>query len=285
MDVECVADYRCTLGEGPVWHPDEHVLFWVDITAGRLFRYDPIRDAHACVHEADVISGLTMEHDGSLLLFMDGGRVGRWANGTLDAVTTVVDGEADTRFNDVIADPAGRVFCGTMPTDTRGGRLYRLDVDGTATRLADGIGIPNGMGFTRDRSEFYFTETEASAIYRYTYDETTGRLSERRPFVRTPDTPGLPDGMTVDADGCVWSARWNGGCVVRYDPTGNELTRVELPAQKATSVAFGGPDLDQLYVTSGGGDDRPAQGPRAGALFRLEPGVSGREEFRSDIDI
>ncbi|QLG27144.1 SMP-30/gluconolactonase/LRE family protein [Halorarum halophilum] len=283
MSLERVTNHECELGEGPVWHPGEERLYWVDITAGELLRYDPAADASECVHEADVIGGVTVQRDGSLLLFMDGGRVGRWRDGDLETVGTPV--ESDTRFNDVIADPLGGVFCGTMPSSDRGGTLYRLDTDGNATAIEDDVAIPNGMGFTRERDRFYFTETEARTIYRYAYDGGTGAVSDRRPFVRSSDAPGVPDGLTVDAEDCVWSARWDGGCVVRYDPDGAELERYDVPAEKVTSVAFGGPDLDELYVTSAGGDDRPAQGEWAGALFRLDVGVSGREEFRSDVPL
>lgn len=285
MTLELVADHQCELGEGPVWHPDERRLYWVDITAGRLLLYDPASGESECVHETDVVSGLTIQRDGSLLLFMDAGRVAHWRDGEVVAVSTVTPDVGDSRFNDVIADPRGRVYCGTMPTADRGGRFYRLDTDGSITRIEDDVDIPNGMGFTRDRSHLYFTETEAATIYRYRYDESTGALSDREAFVRSPDTPGLPDGMTVDAEGQLWSARWEGGCVVQYDAAGTEMERIDVPAAKVTSVAFGGPDLEQLYVTTAGGDDRATEGRSAGGLFRLDPGVTGVEEFRSDVSL
>jgi len=283
MQFEYVADFECELGEGAVWHPDDRRLYWVDITTGRLLRYSPATNTSECIHREDAISAVTIQRDGSLLLFLNRGRVARW-DGGIETVSTVAPAERDTRFNDVIADPAGRVFCGTMPTADRGGRLFRLDTDGSLDRLEDGIAIPNGLGFTLDRGRLYFTETEAETIHRYRYDESTGAISDRRTFVEATD-PGEPDGMTVDSEGCVWSARWKGGSIVRYSADGNELARYEVPARKVTSVAFGGEDLDQLYVTTGGGDDRPDQGEHAGALFRCEPGVTGVEAFRSDIDL
>ena len=285
MSVERAVDCACELGEGPIWHPDEERLYWVDIDAGRVHRFDPATETHDVAYETDVVSGITVQRDGSLLMFMDRRRVGHLVDGDLAAVERVVDQKEESRFNDVVADPAGRVFCGTMPTDSRGGRLHRLDTDGTTTVVAEGVGIPNGMGFTRDRTRMYFTETEADTIYRYAYDESTGELSDREWFVTTPETPGLPDGLTVDAAGAVWSARWEGGCVVRYDPDGTEVERIDLPAEKVTSVAFGARDLDRLYVTTGGGLNRPTDGPGAGALFRLDPGVGGRAEFRSAVDL
>ena len=283
MDLERVADFACELGEGPVWHPDEARLYWVDIDAGRLLRYDPASGDAECVYRTDVVTGVTVQEDGSLLLFMDEGRVGRWVDGELADSATVV--ESDTRFNDVIADPAGRVFCGTMPGEDRGGVLYRLDADGTADVVERDVAVPNGMGFTGDRERFYFTESDENVVYRYAYDDSTGAVTDRERFVTTEGTPGVPDGMTVDAEGCLWSARWKGSCVVRYGDDGRELARYDVPAEKVTSVTFGGPHLGQLYVTTAGGHERPEMGEYAGALYRFDPDVSGVEEFRSAVTL
>lgn len=280
MTHDVVADHHCKLGEGPVWHTDERRLYWTDITAGRLFRYDPATGDSECVYEDDIVSSVTIQRDGSLLVFMDRGRVGHWCDGEMETVATVVD--SATRFNDVMADPAGRVFCGTMPGKNCGGSLYRLDRDGTTTEIESDVAIPNGMGFTPDRQHCYFTETDAETIYRYNYDGATGELTGRQPIVRTDDEPGSPDGLTVDCEGCLWSAHWQDGCVVRYTPDGAELARYDLPAHETTSVTFGGRGLDELYVTSGG-DDRPDSGAHAGALFMMSPDVSGVAEFRSEI--
>ena len=288
---ELIADYECHTGEGPIWHPDEERLYWVDIPNGRLFRYDPATGDHEQCHDTDVIGGVTVQEDGSLLLFEDRGRVEIWRDGETETVIEEIPGETDSRFNDVVADPAGRVFCGTMPTDERGGRLYRLDRDATYTEVEDDVAIPNGMGFTPDRESMYFTETEARAIYRYDYDEETGDLTDRRTFVSVEDEEGFPDGMTVDAEGHVWSARWDGGCLVRYDPGGTEVGRIEFPARKVSSVAFGGPDLSDAYVTTALGPGEGAAGTKddegegAGALFRIAPGVGGVPEFRSAIGL
>lgn len=283
MTIECVAETGCDLGEGPIWHPGEQRLFWVDITAGKLHTFDPRRDEHECVFDADVIGGFTIQRDGSLLLFMDGGQVGHYRDGSLETVERIVD--SSTRFNDVIADPAGRVFCGTMPTSDRGGSLYRLDPDGSTREIESDVAVPNGMDFSPDRQNFYFTESNAQTIYRYAYDESTGEVSDRDRFVHTPDGPGIPDGMTVDASGCLWSARWEGGCVVRYDATGTELDRFEVPATKPTSVCFGGDGLEDLYVSSATAETDQESTQKGGALFRLARAGQGVVEFRSDISL
>ncbi len=285
MEPEIVADYACVTGEGPLWHPDEGRLYWVDIPAGRMFRYDPATGAHQECYSGEVVGGFTIQEDGALLLFMARGAVAVWRGGDLDYVLDEIPDERESRFNDVIADPAGGVFCGTMPTGERPGRLYRLDTDRSITAVLDGIGCSNGMGFTPDRRRMYYTDSRAREIYLFDYDETSGAIANRRLFVQTPEGEGVPDGMTVDAEGCVWSARWDGRCVVRYAPDGTEERRVQFPARKVSSVTFGGEDYADMYVTTAGGDKKEQEGAGAGALFRLNAGVRGVPEFCSRIGL
>jgi D-xylonolactonase len=286
MQPELIADYACITGEGPLWHAGEQRVYWVDIPRGRLFRYDPATDRHEQLLEGEALGGFTVQADGSLLLFMARGAVQVWRDGAISRVVLPeIPDERATRFNDVFADPRGRVFCGTMPTNERLGRLYRLDPDGTLTRLLDDIGCSNGMGLTPDRKQLYYTDSGKREIYLFDYDEATGAISNQRLFVRTPDDEGLPDGMTVDAEGFVWSARWDGGCLVRYAPDGSEERRIAFPAKKVSSVIFGGPDYTDMYVTTAGGDNKPQEGAGAGALFRLNLGIRGVPEFVSRVGI
>jgi len=284
IEPERIADYACTTGEGPLWHPDEQCVYWVDIPKGRLFRYTPATGQHGqCFESHDAIGGFTIQEDGALLLFMARGAVQLWRDGELTPVIDDIPDEVTTRFNDVIADPEGRVFCGTMPTQSRLGRLYRLDPDRRLTKLLDGIGVSNGMGFTPDLKHLYYTDSPTRNIYRFDYDRATGNIANRRVFVQTPDGEGVPDGLTVDAEGCVWSARWDGGVLVRYTPDGEEVLRIPFPARKVSSVTFGGPDYTDIYVTTAGGDQKAREGDGAGALFRLRLGIQGKPEFRSKI--
>lgn len=285
--VERVADIRAHTGEGPLWHPDDRRLYWVDIPAGRLYRYDPSTDEYDHVYETDgtPLGGFTIEADGALLLFTHGS-INRWCPET-ETVEPVTEIDAETRFNDVIADPEGRVFCGTMPGERELGDLYRLDLDGTATVVREAVDIANGMGFSSDHETFYFTESEAHRIYAFEYDRSTGELSNERTFVEIPPNDGIPDGMTVDEDEYIWSARWNGGRVVRYDPDGTPVGEIDCPARKVSSVTFGGPDYRDLYLTTALTDgDRATEGAGAGALFRVpDVGVRGVPEFRSRIGV
>ncbi len=285
MQPELIADYRCETGEGPLWHPAEKRVYWTDIPAGRVFRYDPATGTHEICYTGDVVGGFTVQADGSLLFFMEKGAVSVWRDGELSTVIDEIPEERETRFNDVIADPEGRVFCGTMPTPERPGRLYRLDVDGTLHRVLNEVGISNGMGFTADRRTMYFTDTPTLNIYRFDYDRLTGEISNREVFATATADDGMPDGMTVDAQGCVWSARWDGGCLVRYTPDGVEDRRIAFPVRKVSSLTFGGEDCTDVYVTTAGGNVRHVDGEHAGALFRLNLGIRGVPEFYSRIGL
>ncbi len=284
MQPELIADYQCVTGEGPLWHPMERRVYWGDIPEGRLFRYNPYTRRHEQIYDGRVVGGYTIQSDGSLLLFMDRCSVAVFRDGDLEFLVDQLDDELDNRFNDVIADPAGRVFCGTMPTDDgRPARLYRMDTDGTITTVLDDVGLSNGMGFTTDLSLMYYTDSLARKIYLFDYDVESGELSDQRVFVETPDDGSIPDGMTVDAEDHVWSARWDGSSLYRYAPDGSEVGRIEFPAKKVSSVIFGGRDLTDMYVTTAGGQDKPNEGAGAGALFRVNVGVRGKPEFLSRV--
>ena len=288
MEPELIADYACVTGEGPLWHPDEGRLYWLDIPPGKLFRYDPQTGQHEQCYQADeAIGGFTIQEDGALLLFGARGAISLWRGGETTPIIPEIAAEADGRFNDVIAAPGGRVFCGTMPTDAHDGRLYRLDPDRTLTTLLEGVTVSNGLGFTPDRRGLYHTDTSKGTITLFDFDEATGAISNGRPFLdlQGDRSEGMPDGMTVDAEGCIWSARWDGSVLIRYAPDGRELQRVQFPALKVSSAVFGGPDYGDLYVTTAGGHDKAGNGPGAGALFRLRPGVGGVPEFRSRIAV
>ncbi len=286
MEPRVIANVDCFTGEGPLWHPDEKVIYWVDIPNGHLYRYDPTTEAHELVFSGPPIGGFTIQEDGALLLFMAQGAVGIWREGQeLEMVIEQIPAEVNTRFNDVIADPAGRVFCGTMPAGDRPAHLYRLDPDGTLTLLLDNVRLSNGMGFTPDRQGLYYTDTRRQTIYYFDYDETTGTLRNQRIFVEVPEAEdeGHPDGMTVDAEGNVWSARWDGHCVVAYNPQGKELSRIAFPVPKVSCITFGGEAYTDIYVTTASTGNRETEGPLAGSLFHLNLGIKGVPEFRSKI--
>jgi sugar lactone lactonase YvrE len=168
----------------------------------------------------------------------------------------------------------------------RPGRLYRLDTDGSLHVVLEGVTVSNGMGFTPDRRHMYYTDTRPRRIYRFDYDEQTGALSNQQVWLQVPEGAGGPDGMTVDAEGYVWSARWDGSALYRYTPEGVEQLRIPFPARKVSSASFGGVDLSELYVTTAlSGGSREAEGDGAGGLFRLRPGVRGLPDFFSRVHL
>lgn len=283
MEPKIVADTKLATGEGPLWHPMEEKLYWLDIPNGCLLRYDPTTGSHEQVYKGEEIGGFAIQEDGDLLLFMAKGAVKLWRNGELTTIIAEIPDERETRFNDVIADPEGRVFCGTMPSKDRLGRLYRLDTDGFLTKILDDIGCSNGMGFTLDRKQMYYTDSPKKAIYLFDYDRATGEISNQRVFFNVPAGEGVPDGMTVDADGYIWTARWDGGCLVRIAPDGTEDFRITFPAKKVSSLTFGGKEYKDIYVTTAGGNNREEEGSGAGALFHLNRDIQGLPEFFSRI--
>jgi solute:Na+ symporter, SSS family len=282
-NMETVVESQSKLGEAPIWHPAEECLYWADIDRGQLHRYDPAQGKHEVVLQGRPIAGITYQVDGSLLLFRDRGTVDVYRNGRIQkTLITEIPDEVETRFNDVIADPRGRVFCGTLKSGDRLGRLYRLDPDGSYQIVLKGIGCSNGLGFTRDLKRMYYTDSTARTIWVFDYDVETGNLSNGQVFAKI-EPPALPDGLTVDDEDNVWSAMWDGSCVVCYRPDGSIKAKVELPTEKITSVMFGGPEMSELYITSAGNDEASGNIGQAGDLFRIKPGVRGRREFPSRI--
>lgn len=286
MDYEIIAQYDCKCGEGPLWHPQEKAVYWTDIENSRLFRYDTKTGKSAMIFNQRQVGGFTLQADGSLLLFMDRGSIGVLRNGKMTPIIEEIPAERNNCFNDVIADPEGRVFAGTKATKDCKGRLYRFETDGSYQILLEGRECPNGMGFTADLKTLYFTDAFVREIYRFDYDRRTGSMKNQRIVVKLDDSDGYPDGMTVDSEGYLWSAVWDGASVRRYTPEGKEVKRINLPAKKTSSLMFAGDDLTQMYVTTAGGDKKEENGEHAGALLRVKNhGAKGVPEFTSRVRI
>ncbi len=283
LQPELIADYACETGENPLWHAQEQRLYWTDIPRGRLFRYDPVTGLHQQIYQARPVGGFTVQADGSLLLFMDHGTVALWRGGVLTEMIAEIPAERESRFNDVIADPAGRVFCGTMSTPTEKGRLYRLDCDGSLHVVLEGIGCSNGMAFSPDGKGFYYTDSFAHEIYLFDYDIADGSISNQRVFKRFAPDDGFPDGATLDAQGRLWCALWDGSAVVRLDNDGTVQQQIPLPVGKVSSLTFGGAGYGDMYITTAGGNDKATEGALAGGLFRLRGIAKGVPEFVSRV--
>ena len=278
--IEVLINEHCELGENPLWNPDNGCLYWEDIPGGKVHRYDLAGDRHEIIYHGEPVGGFTFQANGDLLLFRVNDLALLHPNGQVDVLRTFAD-DGMRRFNDVIADPEGRVFGGTIGRTAESGGLYRVDRDGTITLLFRGTGCSNGMGFAPDLRTFYWTCSTARKIYRFPYDQQTGELGERSVFYAAQEGEGIPDGMTVDRDGHVWSARWDGYALVHHAPDGAVLDRIRFPVAKVSSVCFGGPNLDQFFITTAGG--QPGTNTADGAVYQMAAGTSGPAEFKSRI--
>ncbi len=285
MIAELIADYACHLGENPLWHPLEHKLYWTDITTGRLFRFDPSSREHDQIFTGRPVGGFTFQADGGLLLFMDRGTIAVWNDGELRELLPSLPDEFDSRFNDVFADTAGRVFCGTMSTYHHRGRLYRLDTNGRLHLILENIGCSNGIAISTDQKSLFYTDSFARQIYCFDYDAATGNICNQSPFATFDEDDGLPDGITLDTNGRLWAALWGGGCIVRLTEDGAIQERYSLPVRNVTSLTFGGSDLHDVYVTTAGGDDKHSNGAASGAIFRFKTGMRGFPETFSRVNL
>lgn len=281
-EVEHVLSLGNLLGEGPLWHPVEAALYWVDIESRRIFRYDS-RTSQLEMAQMDIAVGaLAFRESGGLILATAKG----FADWDMQdrQLAYIADPEADkpeSRFNDGKVDRRGRFWAGTMTLEGATSALYRLDADASVHKMESGITIANGLGWSPDDKIMYFTDTMIHTIYAYDFDLESGGISNRRVFVHDPDAPGLPDGLCVDSEGGVWSARILDWRIVRFDPDGVIEREIRLPVKNPTSCAFGGENLDELYVTTaaiGLSDEEARQQPLAGDLFRIHTGIKGQAE-------
>lgn len=284
MEIENAASVANDLGEGPVWHQAEQRLYWVDATNNSYLIFDP---ATRTVEHHDIgryIISIAFCNDAKLLIATDSELI-YW---NPDSVITeyIITGRFDSnviRFNDGKVDPAGRYFIGTKHCEENKplGGLYRLTAHGDFSQVEWNITTSNGLGWNPDELAFYYTDSMRKAIYRYDYDKDSGAISNRKILVDSQDEEGVPDGLAVDAEGCIWSARWNGWKVTRYDPDGKRMLEMPIPVAKPTSCAFGGPDLRDLYITSAryGLDEAHLRNhPDSGNLFVCHTDIKGQIE-------
>ncbi len=273
-------DLNCALGESPVWVPDRGLLIFVDITGHRLYRFDPQSNnlEHANVDED--IGCVAVARGGG---YVAGMRSGMWLlneSGTKRRkLADNPEENATSRFNDGRVDPAGRYLAGTLDETKKNGQaaLYRCDHRGL-TKVDEGFMTSNGLAFSPDGRTLYFSDTPRFVIYRFDYDPQTGEAANRREFVRLEPTAtdrGRPDGAAVDADGCYWSALYEGSRVARYDPAGQLMSTHSLPVRCVTMPAFGGADMKTLFVTTAREKNPPPGTGAGGGLYSLRVDVPG----------
>ena len=273
------------LGEGPWWDAGRGRLLWVDITAGLVRSYVPATGDTRTVGLNDPV--------GFVVGRTDGGYLGGTARGlvALDSelrATGVVAAPSDLhgarRINDGTCDPVGRVLFGTVdPTGESAGTLWSCSRDGTLVALVDRVAMSNGLAFSPDAGTLYYVDSPTRRVDAFSYDVDAGTVADRRTLYVVPDAAGLPDGLAVDVEGCVWVAIWGAGEVRRISPEGRHIATVRVPATAACSCAFGGDSRERLFVTTARGAGSEAREPLAGAVFAVETGITGSRVWSAAV--
>jgi D-xylonolactonase len=292
--LEIIADDKNLCGEAPTWDAAHNRVLWVDAGSNLVFQLDLSSNTKSIINRDLMVIGIVLDRSGSLMFCGTTG-LHLWSNTGGYRTLLVEHAGEELSFNDMTADSHGRIYAGTKHWTEKMekfGRLYRIDPDGSVHVMDDGIELSNGLGFSPDNRTLYYADSTARKIYAYGADPATGALSHKRTFVQIPSDEGLPDGLTVDADGFVWSAQWYGGQVVRYDLDGKVERRIKLPVAQVSSVTFGGGNLQDLYITSAA-DYWPslylptgfnAHGPIGGPLYRIHlEDVRGKPECTSNL--
>ena len=254
IDIQKVETERDLLGEGPLWDPRDEFLYWIDSNGCRIRRLDPRSGEVRNWPVPEQIGSMALRDTGGAVIALKSGfHFFDFENGTATPVIDPEPGEERTRFNDGKVDRQGRFIAGSMDmpgnNDFRGS-LYRLDADLKVTKLRGNVGVSNGPCFSPDGATFYFADSPRRMIWAYDYDGETGDVSNMRTFIDLGAIDAFPDGATVDADGQLWSALVTRGQIGCFSPDGELLRTVDVPTDHPSSVMFGGPDLDVLYVTS-----------------------------------
>jgi sugar lactone lactonase YvrE len=268
---EQVTDVVAYHGEGPVWSPRWGGLRWVDMLAGDVLSLEPDGSVGRR-HVGEIAAAVRPRHSGGAVIGIERGFALEEPDGTVRRLDEVWS-DPSIRMNEGGCDPDGRFYCGSMAYDQREGAasLYRLAPDGTVQAVLENLTVSNGLEWSPDGTLAYHNDTATYEIAVYAYDRDAG-LTDRRVLAALENRP---DGLTVDAEGGVWTALSDGGAVRRYTPDGELDAVIELPARKVTACTFGGADLDELYITTSREGVQPGDDPLAGALFRATPGVHG----------
>ena len=287
-EVEHVLEVRNVIGEGPVWHSSEGSLYWVNFIGDyQILRFSPSTRRLDVFGIGMPVMALGIRKAGGFIAATSTG-IATWdtESKTFEPLCDPLAGREGFRFNDAAVDFEGRFWVGTLnDANPKGpdGELFRIQSDGSYQLMDGNITVANGIGWSPNRKIMYFTDSFRYSIYAYDYAAASGTISNRRTFVETSPDGGVPDGLTVDSEGFVWSAYCGGWRVVRYNPEGKVDREYQFPVANPTSCAFGGERLDELYVTSanlGLSDKEKEQYPQSGDLFRLKVGVTGIDEPR-----
>ena len=282
--VECIWPAETILGEAPVWCPVEKVVYWVDIDGKTILRIDAQTGDRQVFSQAYEFGCIVKRSDGG---FIAGTKAGlAFVDAALESPEIFATPETEfpkNRFNDGKCDSRGRFWVGSTDCDEiePNGSLYRVTGSDDVTQILPDIIVSNGLGWSPDDKTMYFTDSGHGVIYAFDYDIETGDIDNKRMFARVDPSDGLSDGLTVDSEGFIWGAHWDGWRITRYAPDGRIVRTIGIPVPNVTSVAFGGDALDQLFITTarlGMSEDQLKEAPLSGGLFVVDVGVSGKPE-------
>ena len=284
--IDCVLDIKAELGEGPVWDAREGVLYWVNIKDHEIHRFDPSTGKDTFWSTPADVGSIGLRQGGGMIVALKTGFFFFDPPGNFRVIAEPELDLPDNRFNDGKTDRQGRFWAGSLydPDETKPtGGLFRLDTDLSCHKLVDGIHASNGLAFSPDSATAYYADSRQRKVWAWDFDAAAGTLRNRRGFIELTGNHGVPDGAAVDDDGCYWLTQPPSGRLVRYDPKGRIDRVVEMPVSQPTCVAFGGPRMDTLYVTSAKYKlpaEKLRQEPLAGAIFAISPGVTGPADAR-----
>lgn len=280
MEAKLVLNTNALLGEGPIWNHKTQQLYWVDIEKRQLHLYTPETNESTFFDAGERIGTVVpIDNGGALVALQNGIHSMDLVDGSLTLIHNPL--EEGIRFNDGKCDPVGRFWVGSMhmESEKNAASLYMMDNDQRVVEKLDGVTVSNGIIWSLDNETMYYIDTPTRQVQAFDYDVSTGEISSPRVVITVPKENGSPDGMTIDEEGMLWIGHWGGSMVGRYDPeSGEMIQKVDVPALNVTACAFGGENLDQLYITTasiGMNEDQLKQFPQAGGLFVVEPGVRG----------
>jgi sugar lactone lactonase YvrE len=284
---DLVLDLKNDLGEGAIWNPMTQNLCFIDITGRRVYDYDPANGLLHSFATPEMVGTVVPRRRGGLVLSIERGMAAADPrNGEIRLLAAPAEHDPlRCRFNDGKCDPQGRFWAGTMSltSEPNAGALYCFDSRHTSRRVLTEVSVSNGLAWSLDGKTFYYIDSPTRRVDAFSFDPDSGELSGRRCVIALPPGEDMPDGCTIDSEGKLWIAHWDGGRVSRWDPdTGREIGSVAVPAPRVTSCAFGGDRLETLYITSarvGMTAEGLARAPLSGGLFSCSPGVAGMPAF------
>lgn len=294
IELDVFANQHLLCGESPIWDETQQCLYWTDALGEVVYSKTLNQSDPVVLFRGLQVSAIALHTNGGLVLAGKDG-FSCLENGRIRKLSNCVGNIPVNNLNEVIADPAGRIFGGqeafTEEGDYSPGYLFRVDINGSIRIMDDGIHLSNGMGFCPDQKTFYLTDTVARTIYAYDYQSETGDLYNKRPLIQMDKEAGLPDGMTVDKYGCLWTAHWFGNRISCYSPDGKLMQTIHLPAAQISSLAFGGEEMKELFISTAAiqwkTELAPAQHDydtyRGGSLFRIKGLGTGKTEFKASI--